>query len=443
MTLRPIAVGVLCVFLAMPSTGSAQEASTSCPDLNLTTVRQRAERASVVADAQELQADATLARGSADARWSGPMVSIGIAALPIQTRFGPAWAQVGFTQAIPALGSLRRAEAPAIAGAERLDAQAVETRLRDARDASLAWVNWQLAGQMQELLHEQVANLQDIHALSSDLLSTGAATPLDVLRTAGAIERVRFNALEWARRENEAASALARFVRCNVYQSDSAPLSDATVDTLPNVATMPDVDQLQTAAREAWPTLHVLEAQQQEELARIDAARDGGRPQFTVGAMWTTVGRRVNDMPEPRRGTDALMGTVTIAIPGPRRAAANERAESWEIASQATTLALENEHRRSTETVERIYADILIDEQQLTLLNDSIIPLQHDQLDAVIDLLITGDVNPNDALEVTEALIASLVEQTQLNARISSQLVELDWWTGGAVFGPAIEGGAP
>jgi outer membrane protein TolC len=437
MIIRPFTAGVFCFLLAIPAMGSAQQASTPCPVLDLSAVRQRAGAASVVADAQELQADATLARGSADARWSGPMLSVGIAALPIQTRFGPAWAQVGFAQAIPALGSLRRAEAPAIAGARRLDAQAIETRLRDARDASLAWVNWQLADQMQELLHEQVANLQDINALSSDLLSTGAATPLDVLRTAGAIERVRFNALEWARRENEAASALARFLRCDVGQADSALLSDATIDTLPAV------DELQTAAREAWPAVQVLQAQQQEELARVDAALDGGRPQFTVGAMWTTVGRRVNDMPEPRRGTDALMGTVTIAIPGPRRAAANERAESWEIASQATSLALENEHRRSTETVERIYADIRIDEQQLSLLNDSIIPLQQDQLDAVIDLLITGDVNPNDALEVTESLIASLAQQTQLNARISSQLIELDWWTGGAVFGRPDQGGAP
>ena len=213
-------------------------------------------------------------------------------------------------------------------------------------------------------------------------------------------------------------------------------LRDRPPDTPIGRAQLPDTDPqrlelsaLYTAARDERPDLRSAEIQTQTEVRRLAAARKQGMPDVTVGAGYTRVAERGDQLgimtPPTSNGKDIYSVSVGVNLPIFRRKyrAGVYQASENVAASEQRYRAVWNQTQAQ---IRAAVFDIDTIEEQMRLFEDSLLPQAEQALRSSEQAYATGGAGVLDLLDSERTLIDVRMGLAQLQTDRLKSIAELE-----------------
>lgn len=348
-----------------------------------------------------------------------PMLNVGQAVRPPETRVGSQMNTLSISQVFPWFGKLdlrgRMATQEAIAAS-----QLHVARRRDVIAAvkrafyDLAYVDAAIV-----LSQEERALLDHYERLSQARYSTGQGLQQAVIRVQSEITKVvsRLNTLRQQR------ITLAARLNTLVNRPPDTPVPPVTRPALPDVA--PDPEELHALAARHRQELLASRALVERSERAVELAKKDYWPDVAIGASYANILGRDVLQPPPDNGKNALTLSVGVNIPlwrGKYRAGVR-RATEETLAQRRSYEAMQNEVAFAVhDQVARL--DTL--RGQVRLFDDVLIPQAEEALRSTESAYQTGQVGVLDLLDSERVLLQVRLGNARQEADLLIALAELE-----------------
>ena len=254
--------------------------------------------------AADRQSEAAAARVATGDRWPEPQATVRVAAMPIETRNGPAWSTVGIGQRFPWLDALsaRRDSLTADADVARAERNLISLTVQVE---ALAALHRLAASRAEAAINDEMRAIADRVLRTAEERLAVADARSDVIRAQVEVARLETVSIDLE------DVALTRQAELNVAigRDPLAPIGPLAPTVHDPVA---DLDTLLTVAGD-HPALVRQDARVASARARLRETGVLGRPGLSIGVDYTVIGEPAGMAVDP--GRDALGFHVGIELP--------------------------------------------------------------------------------------------------------------------------------
>jgi outer membrane protein TolC len=337
---------------------------------------------------------------------------------PIITARGPQRSQWQVRQAIPFPGKRTLRGEVAALGARAADADAEAVAQTLALKIETTYYELYRVQRRTQLLRSFEAELRQFESAASTRYEVGDGSQQAILKAQ--IERGRLE----MRRQNLRAnrrSALQSLARLTGRPNLEAP--DHPVDVIPPSRLGEQIEEGGGAAAANRPEAEALRRRIEQAESEIALARRAFWPDFTVGAAYTDVRR--DDLTPTMTGRDALNVSVGVSIPL-WRGKQTARLEEAQVERRRAEMELED-FRLRVRTDVRDYSERLRRLQdQLTLLDNRLLPQAEASLDATLSAYKAGRTDFLDLLDAERTLFQLRLDYEDTHARVLQTAARLE-----------------
>ena len=326
-----------------------------------------------------------------------PMLTVGQAIAPVQTRVGPQRDVFTVSQAFPWFGTLDLRSQ--VAGADAAAAeQAYRARQRDvivqvkSADYNLGYVDAALG-----IAHEEQALLDHYEELAQARYASGQGLQQAVIKIQAEITKV-VNRLDGLQQQRETLAA-----QLNTLLNRPPEQPVPAVAPLTKPAGVPlDLAHLESIGDADRPEVKAADVLIDRSRLVMALAHKAFRPNFTVGATFINVGGRTDEaglaQPPPDNGRNAWSLTFGLNLPlrrGKYRADAQRAAEDL----SAATLRRDDAHNAMAFATQDQISRIQTLAEQLRLIGDVLVPQTDEALRSTESAYETGEAGVLDLLD--------------------------------------------
>lgn len=361
----------------------------------------------------QLAARARAARenASAEGQLPDPRLTLGLSNLPVDslsfTREDMTQAMVGISQMVPGGDKLRLASRRMSLEASQAEAELAAARLRIARDASRAWLDWYAPRQALELVQRIAAEFDRQVEWAGVAYATGGLGLADTLELRLMREYVLDQQAELRRQEAKARLELARWV------GDVAA-------RLPDTARLPEPPARDPKAWEAaldgHPELAVLGQGLLLARAEADLAREAYTPDWSVDLGYGLRGGNRADM------ISVVVGVELPVFPKQRQ---DRRLAARLAGVESVAGELADRRRQLAAELGMALAELLAAERRIAHFESTLIPLAQRRVESSLVAYRTGRAEFSMVLEARRAELEArlqLLDQQVARARASIDL---------------------
>ena len=249
-----------------------------------------------------------------------PMLGATAFLAPPETRVGAQQLALSYSQRIPGFGRLALAEETALEQAEAAEGRLEEARLAAVTRARRWYYELAFHDEHESILRRELDLLRHFEEVARTRYAAGVGLQAAPLQLQAEVTRME---VELLRVEQARQAALAALNALRGMPPSRPVGATALPGELPEPA---PPDELLRLALEARPALAAAAAEIEAAGARLELARRGGKPSFTVGLGYTLVGRRDDAagraQPPQGNGDDIVSVTTAVNLPVHRRAIA-------------------------------------------------------------------------------------------------------------------------
>ena len=335
------------------------------------------EESNLALQAMDFEYKAGLERAQQVSQMPDPEFSMGVYALPVETRLGPQWVKLGARQTLPWKGKLKSKEDLEIAKATPI-LQAIEARrLELEEEVRLAFYQLYKLEKSSAIIEKSIQIFEILESSALSKVEAGRASLADVLLVQRTQKELNSRLEVIDQRKPELLSMIGTVLNVPVRE-----LELKFADLEPAVLPIKKDSLLNIVGRD-HPA--VLMHQQLHEISEseLKVNQMERKPTFTVGLDYVFVTGRTDAEPKGN-GRDILMPNASVIIPfNKKKYAAKEREEHMKMASHK--LHQEAIITRFQSRIEKIYSDysesmvdynLIVDQKELT---NSIIEIKKSQ----------------------------------------------------------------
>jgi outer membrane protein TolC len=425
---RVVAVGCALVWFASLAHASGQNADASPRTFTIDalvarTLDSNPELQSLAARADASRLDARAARGA----FPQPRIEYSVAA-PLAPDRHQTWEHmVGVMQAVPWRRARHDAADPAIASAERLEAEADALALTLAYETRVAALDVLRARERTAIVRRQRAVYADALEHTLAAMPHGGADHADALRIRLMADLMvdELRAAETAEQEARAAlSSLASLGETARWDVDAQ--LGGTLD-----AAIPEVAALVDAARSANPQIAMAVARAAVAREQADVARNGALPTPMVGLGVGVMSMPAGGGAPSRDRTTSLRATIELPIPVLR--AQYNAAESARLTeADAALLEADEIARALSAQVAQSHARLVDATERVNRFDVVLLPTAEDVTAHYAIEVAQGERSHTELLMTVEQSLALSLRELDARHRVELERARLDWLTAGA-----------
>lgn len=278
-----------------------------------------------------------------------PEVSLGLFALPAETRLGPQRIAFGASQMFPWKGTLNARKAIALSNASVSFERITATKLDLFYQVKMAYLELYELNQSMEIIQGNIMLFKALESTALAKTESGKGSIADVLRTQLKLKELDQKLKIIANQKSIAQATL------NQALGRPADVQVQVTDEFEPAELIFDKDSLAENIREHHPMLTMYSLQQESARKEMDLNTLNGKPSFGVGLDYILVGKRSDANPESN-GRDILVPKIKMTVPLNRKKY-TARAQEEQLRITALENRKEDLQLKFMAGIEKAYAD--------------------------------------------------------------------------------------
>jgi outer membrane protein TolC len=352
---------------------------------------------------------------------------------PPQTRVGPQRLMATLSQRFPWFGKRGLREQAALRQAAALDAEVEVRGLELVTEARRLSYELAFLDAYRRVVETDRETLIHFEQLARTRYASGVGSQQSVVKIQAEITKDDTRLLDIAARRAGLVAAL------NALRDRPQGTTIASIELPPVGGNAPTLGELRARALEARPELARAERELERADVLIDLAREEGKPDFTLGAIYAAVGKRSDPAgqlePPPDNGDDVFGFSLSINLPlqrGRLRAGVEQAAASRLAAVERKRDVIASIDRVLGELVERLR----LTGEQARLFERVLLVQAEQSLHSAEAGYAAGSLSSLDLLDAERVLLEVRTASLRACADYAIALARLE----GAVGGPVVPG---